>query len=253
MAVTCGGSRLLEDFPLRPNEPLGEWFGGHRERLRDIARALMLRLLRSGEGSPALAERLIALDPLCEEAYRFLIRRFAAEGDLAGAQRRYEACANAFAAAGLETSLEIRALIEDVRAELARSFGERISGRSSGRSRADDALAALGARPAHAPSASRVAGPAGDRGSSVDRRLAVRRPFGAERASRSLSRRVRDRGNHGGSKPHSRSLRLRAPFRLRLSGSPEGRARHRRRARRALSRRRRDFAKRRSGCAATCA
>jgi TolB-like protein/DNA-binding SARP family transcriptional activator len=108
---------LLENFPLRPGEPLGEWFSGHRERLRDIARALMLRLLRSGEGSPALAERLIALDPLCEEAYRFLIRRSAAEGDLASAQRRYEACAQAFASAGLETSLEIRALMADVRAE----------------------------------------------------------------------------------------------------------------------------------------
>ncbi len=112
---------LLEDFPLRPREPLGEWFGGHRERLHDIARALMLRLLRSGEGSPALAERLIALDPLCEEAYRFLIRRSAAEGDPGGSQRRYEACASAFAAVGLETSLEIRALIEDVRAELSTS------------------------------------------------------------------------------------------------------------------------------------
>jgi TolB-like protein/DNA-binding SARP family transcriptional activator len=110
---------LLEDFPLRPNEPLGQWFGGHRERLHDIARALMLRLLRSGEGSQALAERLIALDPLCEEGYRFLIRRFAAEGDLAGAQRRYDACANAFAAAGLQTSLEIRALMDDARAETA--------------------------------------------------------------------------------------------------------------------------------------
>jgi TolB-like protein/DNA-binding SARP family transcriptional activator len=118
-ALTLYRGPLLEDFPLRPNEPLGEWFGGHRERLHDTARALMLRLLRSGEGSQALAERLIALDPLCEEGYRFLIRRFAAEGDLAGAQRRYEACATAFAAAGLQTSLEIRALMDDARAEIA--------------------------------------------------------------------------------------------------------------------------------------
>jgi len=118
-ALTLYRGPLLEDFPLRPNEPLGAWFGGHREHLRNIARALMLRLLRSGEGSPALAERLIALDPLCEEGYRFLIRRFAAEGDLAGAQRRYEACAGAFAAAGLQTSLEIRALMDDARAEIA--------------------------------------------------------------------------------------------------------------------------------------
>ncbi len=81
----------------------------------------MLRLLRAGEGSPALAEQLIALDPLCEEAYRFLIRRAAAEGDLGVAKRRYEACADAFAGAGLETSLEIRALMDDARAEIASS------------------------------------------------------------------------------------------------------------------------------------
>ncbi len=118
-ALTLYRGPLLEDFPLRPNEPLGQWFGGHRERLHDVARALMLRLLRSGEGSQALAERLIALDPLCEEGYRFLIRRFAAEGDLAGAQRRYEACAKAFAGAGLQTSLEMRALMDDARAEIA--------------------------------------------------------------------------------------------------------------------------------------
>ena len=116
-ALTLYRGPLLEGFPLRPNEPLGEWFGWHRERLHDVARALMLRLLRSGEGSRALAERLIALDPLCEEGYRFLIRSF--EGDLAGAQRRYDACANAFAAAGLQTSLEIRALMDDARAEIA--------------------------------------------------------------------------------------------------------------------------------------
>jgi TolB-like protein len=79
----------------------------------------MLRLLRTGEGTQALAERLIALDPLCEEGYRFLVRRFAAEGDLAGAERQYEACASAFAAAGLQTSLEIRALMDYARAEIA--------------------------------------------------------------------------------------------------------------------------------------
>ena len=112
---------LLDGFPLRAKEPLGQWLGGHGERLRDVARALMLRLLRSGEGSPALAERLIALDPLCEEAYRFLIRRAAAEGDLGGAQRRYEACASAFSEAGLELSLEIRAMMEEARAEIASS------------------------------------------------------------------------------------------------------------------------------------
>jgi len=112
---------LLDGFPLRPGEPLVPWLGGHREQLRDIARALMLRTLRAGEGSPALAERLIALDPLCEEAYRYLIRRAASQGDLGEAQRRFQACAGAFAGAGLETSLEIRALMDDARAEIASS------------------------------------------------------------------------------------------------------------------------------------
>jgi TolB-like protein/DNA-binding SARP family transcriptional activator len=120
-ALTLYRGPLLEDFPLRPNEPLGEWFGDHREHLNNIARALMLRLLRSGEGSQALAERLIALDPLCEEGYRYLIRACAAEGDLAGAQRRYDACVKAFAAAGLQTSLEIRALMDEARAEITSS------------------------------------------------------------------------------------------------------------------------------------
>ena len=244
---------LLEDFPLRPNEPLGEWFGGHRERLHDIARALMLRLLRSGEGSQALAERLIALDPLCEEGYRFLIRRFAAEGDLAGAQRRYEACANAFAAAGLQTSLEIRALMDDARAEIASaSAGPFQVAHPGAATQATHWLrAALGQpNPLQRPEA-RFLPEIADRPS-----IAVL-PFDdlseTERASRSLSRRLRDRGNHGGSKPHPRTLRLRAPFRLRLSGSPEGRARHRGRAWRALSRRRRGFAKRQTPFAATCA
>jgi TolB-like protein/DNA-binding SARP family transcriptional activator len=118
-ALTLYRGPLLEDFPLRANEPLGEWLRRRREGLSDIARTLMLRLLRSGEGSQALAERLIALDPLCEESYRFLIRRAVAGGDLAAAQRRYEACANAFAAAGLQTSLEFRALMDDARAEIA--------------------------------------------------------------------------------------------------------------------------------------
>src|ERR1700757_4596067 len=82
-----------------------------RQKLRDIARALMLRMLRGGEGSPALARRLLDLDPLCEEAYRFLIRHYAGGSDPASAQSCFDACHTAFDAAGIETSLEIRSLI----------------------------------------------------------------------------------------------------------------------------------------------
>jgi DNA-binding SARP family transcriptional activator len=129
-AATSGGGAeaialyrgpLLQDFPLRPRDPFGDWIAVHRQQLQDIARTLMLRMLRGGEGSPALAQRLLALDPLCEEAYRFLIRHHAGGGDLASAQSWFNACASSFGSAGIETSLEIRALIEDAKAEITRS------------------------------------------------------------------------------------------------------------------------------------
>ena len=79
-AIALYRGPLLQDFPLRPRDPFGDWIAVHRERLRDVARALMLRMLRGGEGTSALAQRLVALDPLCEEAYRFLIRHHGADG-----------------------------------------------------------------------------------------------------------------------------------------------------------------------------
>jgi TolB-like protein/DNA-binding SARP family transcriptional activator len=120
-AIALYRGPLLQDFPLRPRDPFGDWVAVHRQRLQDIARTLILRMLRGGEGSPALAQRLLALDPLCEEAYRFLIRHHAGGGDLASAQNWFNACAASFGAAGIETSLEIRALIEDAKAEITRS------------------------------------------------------------------------------------------------------------------------------------
>ena len=120
-AIALYRGPLLEGFPLRPHEPLGDWIGANREHLSNAARALMLRLLRSGEGSGALAERLVALDPLCEEAYRYLIKRSAAAGDLAGARRWYLAAEDAATRNGLETSLEIRSLFEQAKAEIAQS------------------------------------------------------------------------------------------------------------------------------------
>ena len=52
-------------------------------------------------------------------------------------------------------------------------FGERLLGRSSRFRGADDALAASGARPGRAGSPAAFASPAGDRGSSLDRRVGV--------------------------------------------------------------------------------
>src|SRR5262249_22675826 len=120
-AIALYRGPLLQDFPLRRRDPFGDWIAVHRQKLRDIARALILRMLRGGEGSPALAQRLVALDSLCEEAYRFLIRHQAGEGAVPGAKRWFDSCAASFAASGVETSLEIRSLMEDVKAEIARS------------------------------------------------------------------------------------------------------------------------------------
>src|SRR6516162_10199694 len=117
-AIALYRGPLLQDFRSRPRDPFGDWIAVHRQQLQDIARTLMLRMLRGGEGSPALAQRLLALDPLCEEPYRFLIRHHAGGGDLASAQSWFNACAASFGSAGIETSLEIRALIEDAKAEI---------------------------------------------------------------------------------------------------------------------------------------
>jgi TolB-like protein/DNA-binding SARP family transcriptional activator len=120
-AIALYRGPLLQDFPLRSRDAFSSWLDANRHQLQDVARVLLLRMLRSGEGSPALAQRLLTLDPLCEEAYRFLIRHHAGSGDLARAQSWFNSCQASFAAAGIEASLEIRALMEDAKAEIARS------------------------------------------------------------------------------------------------------------------------------------
>ena len=120
-AIALYRGPLLQDFALRSRDPFSDWLALQRQQLQDVARILLLRMLRSGEGSSALAQRLLAIDPLCEEAYRFLIRHHAAGGDLARAQSWFKACEASFGATGIEISLEIRALMEDAKAEIARS------------------------------------------------------------------------------------------------------------------------------------
>ena len=119
-AIALYRGPLLQDFPLRPRDPFGEWIAVHRQKLRDIARALMLRMLRGGEGSPALAQRLVTLDPLCEEAYRFLIRHHAGRATWP-ARRGGSITAQHRLVRPESNSLEIRSLIEDAKAEIARS------------------------------------------------------------------------------------------------------------------------------------
>jgi DNA-binding SARP family transcriptional activator len=119
-AVALYRGALLEDFPLRPRDPFGEWLAVRRRELQEAASAVLVRMLRGGEGSPALAERLLAIDPLCEEAYRFLIRHHAGRCDLARAQSWFDVCEKKLCAAGIPISLETRTLIEDAKAEIPR-------------------------------------------------------------------------------------------------------------------------------------
>ena len=234
---------LLEGFPLRPKEPLGEWFGGHRERLRDIARALMLRLLRVGRGQPGArraADRARSAVrgglPVSDPARRGRGRPCRRAAALRGVRE-------ALSAAGLETSLEIRALMDDARAEIARSSANafQVALPASAAQTTQWLRAALGqAAPVRGPLRKPCRrSPTVPRSpscrSTTFRSRSARDPylgdFVTEELTASLSR-VR------------RAFRLFAPFRLRLSGGREGRARHRGRTRRALSGRRRDLAKR---------
>ncbi len=174
-AIALYRGPLLQDFPVRPTDPFGDWIALHRQKLRDIARAVMLRMLRGGEGSPALARRLLALDPLCEEAYRFLIRHCAGECDLAGAQSWFDACAAAFDAAGIETSLEIRSLMRDAKAEIIRSSANSFQiAHPASAAETTQWLRASLASPGrlHRPPRAETAG---NHGSPVDRYSAVRR------------------------------------------------------------------------------
>jgi DNA-binding SARP family transcriptional activator len=75
-----------------------EWLQGERERLRQRFLGALERLVAlleaRGEQAEAIghAERLLAEDPLQEEAYRLLMRLHDARGDRARALRTYHAC-----------------------------------------------------------------------------------------------------------------------------------------------------------------
>ena len=78
-----------------------EWLLEERDRLRERYAAALERLCglleSTGRHAEAIgyAERLVAHDPLREDAYRLLMRLHDARGDRARAQRAYHACAAA--------------------------------------------------------------------------------------------------------------------------------------------------------------
>jgi TolB-like protein/Tfp pilus assembly protein PilF len=85
---------LLDGFSLRDRD-FNEWLTGERERLREHAVQLFLRLMKRAApsgGEPAIrwALRILAVDPVHEPAHRALMELYAAQGRHAAALRQYE-------------------------------------------------------------------------------------------------------------------------------------------------------------------
>src|SRR5690606_3840812 len=97
------------------------WLGPERERLA----ALAVRLVDQGAASGAqgdavldLAQRLLARDPLCEPAYRALMRMHAGRGERAAALKLYATCRDALKdELGIAPDLQTEALYRDILTE----------------------------------------------------------------------------------------------------------------------------------------
>src|SRR5215831_10074734 len=85
---------LLDGFSLRDRD-FEEWLSGERERLREHAVQLFLRLMERAATigvEPAIrwALRILAVDPVHEPAHRGLMELYAAQGRHGAALRQYE-------------------------------------------------------------------------------------------------------------------------------------------------------------------
>lgn len=105
---------LLASFPLAPEDPFSAWLLPRREALHGGILSLLRARLRSGEGSEALARRLLVLEPADEEGHRFLMRRHAEEGNLGAVLAQYRALVGALGTIGSGPSSETRTLLDEV-------------------------------------------------------------------------------------------------------------------------------------------
>ena len=99
-AATLYRGDLLDGLDVR-DPVFEEWLLFERQRLRDLARGALTRLLdlhmTSGAHDQAgvAARRLLALDPLQEAAHRALMRIYAEHGQTAQALKQYQICRDA--------------------------------------------------------------------------------------------------------------------------------------------------------------
>jgi len=94
---------LLDGLDVR-DPAFEEWLLFERQRLRELARQALARLLdhymkgAAREQASATARRLLALDPLHETAHRALMQIYAQQGQTALALRQYQLCRDALQA-----------------------------------------------------------------------------------------------------------------------------------------------------------
>ena len=96
------GRELLEGMEIDASPGFTAWLLGERRRLRALGRSVLregsLRALASGNARTAveLATRLVAADPLDEDAHTLLIRGFAGTGDEVAVERQLSASTELF-------------------------------------------------------------------------------------------------------------------------------------------------------------
>src|SRR3954454_20451509 len=112
-----GGSELLAGMD---EEWIYDARDAHRERMIEVLETLAQRAENRGDPATAttMTQRLLALDPLSEEAHRRLIRRLADSGDRAAALAAYDAMSERLRRdLGVAPSAESRAIATKLRGE----------------------------------------------------------------------------------------------------------------------------------------
>ena len=120
-AIALYRGPLLQDFPLRPRDPFGDWIVVHRQKLRDLARALMLRMLRGGRAARLWLSVWWRSIRCARKPIAFLSVIMPRRATCPARRGGSIAVQRCLAQPGLESSLEIRSLMEDAKAEIARS------------------------------------------------------------------------------------------------------------------------------------
>ena len=120
-AATLYRGDLLDGLGVR-DPAFEEWLLFERQRLRDLARGTLTRLLdlhmTSGAHDQAgvAARRLLALDPLQETAHRALMRIYAEHGQTAQALKQYQMCRDALQGElGVKPDAETERLYQAIR------------------------------------------------------------------------------------------------------------------------------------------